>query len=193
MNESIDCAINQISSSSVEWWSSFVCSSRLDLFYRRRPRAMHRRPLEGGCWTGVEGINACGRFALVRSSCASCVCSSIGLDAMARCNHGPRAGAFAGLRVLLFWSQNLPECVKKVIEMRQEIFKMKPASRLGGILGRFWADVGSEKAPRGARMKSRTVFGLPFGVENPSKWNHRRPHFCGQGFECIGKAIQNEI
>ena len=33
MNEVVDSAINQISSSSFEWWSSFVCSLRFDLFH----------------------------------------------------------------------------------------------------------------------------------------------------------------
>ena len=33
MNEAVDGTINQISSNSVEWWSTFVCSSRFDLFH----------------------------------------------------------------------------------------------------------------------------------------------------------------
>ena len=33
MNEAVDGTINQISSSSFEWWSSSVCSLRLHLFH----------------------------------------------------------------------------------------------------------------------------------------------------------------
>ena len=34
MNEAADSTMFQISSSCVEWWSSFVCSLRFDLFYK---------------------------------------------------------------------------------------------------------------------------------------------------------------
>ena len=33
MNEAVNGTINQISSSSVEWWSSFVCSLHVALFH----------------------------------------------------------------------------------------------------------------------------------------------------------------
>ena len=100
----------------------------------------------GGRYQRVRSLRACEKF--------------VRLDVMARCNHGPRV-----VLVLPFWTQNLPECFKQVIEMRQEIFKMKPASRLGGILGRFWAEVGSEEGTQRRKNKSRTVFGLPFGLK----------------------------
>ena len=34
MNEAVDSTINQIASSSFEWWSSFVCSLQFELFRR---------------------------------------------------------------------------------------------------------------------------------------------------------------
>ena len=33
MNEAVNGTINQISSSSIEWWSSFICSFRSDLLH----------------------------------------------------------------------------------------------------------------------------------------------------------------
>ena len=41
------------------------------------------------------------------------------------------------------------------------------------------------------RHKNKKSYGR-FGVENLSNWNHRRPHFCGPSFECIGKAFEND-